>query len=236
MDDAGKLVPVAPAELEIFVDGAKQETIKISPDKNELKVGFVLGRSAEAKVHHWYFRLVDAGGLDRINDIETADLKDENAVLGEIVVAKKHVWNPVALVLFWILAALLAALLLWFAFLESQFYPKFRGGSIVVEYGNFYKIIRIGGCKKMVCTRGSKPESALSQLFTGRVVYVKDEQGPWKTDVVFVPGSRKRIRLRYKTSDFMADSNSLEKGNTYTLKTIPDEVEKNITEIKLTIQ
>ncbi|MBO4435564.1 MAG: hypothetical protein J5791_01615 [Fibrobacter sp.] len=232
-NDNGKFVPVDPAELEIFVNGAKQENIRITPDKESVKVGFVLGRAAEAKAQHWYFRVVDMGGMDRINDIEAADLKSDDAVLGEIVVVKKHIWNPVALVLFWILITLLALLLLWFSMGRNQVYPKFRGGSIVIEYGKgaFYKVVKVGGCKKLVCTRGSKPESALSQLFTGKVIYVTDKLGPWVSDVTFEPATRRRIRLRYKTADFIADSNLLNKGEVYNLKSISDG-----TEIKLTIQ
>ena len=231
-NDNGKFVPVDPAELEIFVNGAKQENIRITPDMDSVKVGFVLGRAAEAKGHHWYFRAIDMGGMDRINDIEVADLRSDDAVLSEIVVVKKHIWNPVALVLFWVLIVLLALLLLWFGMGRNQVYPKFRGGSIVVEYGNFYKVLRIGGCKQVVCTKGgTKQESALSQLFTGKVLYMKDPAGPWVSDVVFTPSSRKRIRLRYKTADFTADSNLLSKGEVYNLKSISDG-----TEIKLTIQ
>jgi hypothetical protein len=230
--DNGKFVPVDPAELEIFVNGAKQENIRITPDMDSVKVGFVLGRAAEAKGHHWYFRAIDMGGMDRINDIEVADLRSDDAVLSEIVVVKKHIWNPVALVLFWVFIVLLALLLLWFGMGRNQVYPKFRGGSIVVEYGNFYKVLRIGGCKQVVCTKGgTKQESALSQLFTGKVLYMKDSTGPWVSDVVFSPSSRKRIRLRYKTADFTADSNLLSKGEVYNLKSISDG-----TEIKLTIQ
>lgn len=231
INDNGKFVPVEASELEVFVNGSKQDLIQVATNTDSLNVGFVLGPKAAAKVHHWYFRAVNMGGMDRINDIEAADLKSDDAVLGEIVVVKKHIWNPVALILFWMLIILIALLLLWFAMGRDQLYPKFRGGSIVIEYGNFYKLVKIGGCKKMVCTRSSKEESALEQLFTGRVVYVKDSQGPWVSDVVFEPASRRRIRMRYKTSDFEADSNSLEKGEIYTLTSISDG-----TKIKLTIQ
>ena len=231
-NDNGRFVPVDPAELGIFVNGAKQENIRITPDMDSVKVGFVLGRAAEAKAHHWYFRAVDMGGMDRINDIEVADLRSDDAVLSEIVVVKKHIWNPVALVLFWILMVLLALLLFWFGLGRNQLYPKFRHCSVVVEYKDFYKTLRLVGCKKAVCTKGgTKRESALSQLFTGRVLYMKDTMGPWVSDVEFVPASKRRVRLRYKATDFMANSNLLNKGEVCNLKVISDG-----TEIKLTIQ
>lgn len=215
---SGKMLPVTDSEMEVFADGRKcpENIIDVQPGTDQVKVGIVFRPEAENKVHHWFFRAVDDGGLERINDMDPDTYKAGNASLMEIEVEKNKVMNPLAMGLGLTALVLLAALLVWLFVMKPVFFPTFRVGKIQLSDPAPYNTLkRMRGYRKMVLANSLPKQGFLDKVFAGKILYEVNDL--WTSEVVVEPKDRNSVRLRCP-KDFMADARVLKKNQEYTIQ------------------
>ena len=216
--DTGKMLPVMENEMEVFVDGRKcpDNIIDVEPDTELLKVSIVFNNDAENKVHHWFFRAVDDGGLERINDMDPDTYNADNASLMDVEAEKHEVMNPLAEGFLLTTIFLIAALLVWLLALKAIFFPTFRVGKVQVQdpvpYNSFK---RVRGYRKMILTNKMPKQGFLNKIFAGKILYEVNEL--WTSPVVIEPKDKNSVRLRCP-KDFMADARVLKKNQEYTIQ------------------
>ncbi|MBR6864925.1 MAG: hypothetical protein IKM75_08695 [Bacteroidales bacterium] len=216
--DRGKMLPVTENEMEVFVDGQKcpQNIIDVQPGTDQLKVGIVFKPEAENKVHHWFFRAIDDGGLERINDMDPDTYKADNASLMDIEVDKNKVMNPLAMGTALTTLLLLAALLVWLFVMKAIFFPTFRVGKIQLSDPVPYNTLkRMRGYRKMILTNKQPKQGYFDKVFAGKILYEVNDL--WTSEVVIEPKDRNSVRLRCP-KDFMADARVLKKNQEYTIQ------------------
>lgn len=216
--DSGKMLPVTENEMEVFVDGEKcpQNIIDVQPGTDQLKVGIVFKPEAENKVHHWFFRAVDDGGLERINDMDPDTYKADNASLMDIEVDKNKVMNPLAMGTALTFLLLIAALLVWLFVMKAILFPTFRVGKIQLSDPVPYNTLkRMRGYRKMILTNKQPKQGFFDRVFAGKILYEVNDL--WTSEVVIEPKDRNSVRLRCP-KDFMADARVLKKNQEYTIQ------------------
>ena len=217
----GKMVRVKDTEMRLFVDGepAANNVISVIPGKGEeetaVDVGIVFDPSAENKIHHWYFKPVDAGGLERINDLSSAEFGDADSSLMDIRVEKAKVANPLKTGTVLLALILLAALALWLALLQFYFFPRFKVKSVVLTDPAPYQARKaVKGARMLVLTSRPKTQGVLSRWFTGRIVY--DVNGLWTSDIVLIPRDNKSVRVD-RAKGYLIDARRLMLNQDYTI-------------------
>ena len=216
--NSGKMLPVTESEMEVFVDGQKcpQNIIDVQPGTDQLKVGIVFKPEAENKVHHWFFRAVDDGVLERINDMDPDTYKADNASLMDIEVDKNKVMNPLAMGTALTTLLLLAALLVWLFVMKAIFFPTFRVGKIQLsDHVPYNTLKRMRGYRKMILTNKQPKQGFFDRVFAGKILYEVNDL--WTSEVVIEPKDRNSVRLRCP-KDFMADARVLKKNQEYTIQ------------------
>lgn len=216
--DTGKMLPVMENEMEVFVDGRKcpDNIIDVEPDTELLKVSIVFNNDAENKVHHWFFRAVDDGGLERINDMAPDTYNADNASLMDVEAEKHEVMNPLAEGFLLTTIFLIAALLVWLLALKAIFFPTFRVGKVKVQDPVPYNSLkRVRGYRKMILTNKMPKQGFLNKIFAGKILYEVNEL--WTSPVVIEPKDKNSVRLRCP-KDFMADARVLKKNQEYTIQ------------------
>ena len=217
--DNDKFVQVNNDEFELFVDGERvpDNKIVVKPDSEKKNIGIVFKNETENKVHYWYLKVMNNGGLDRINDFEVSDLENSGSVLMEVSVEKNKIWNPLAKILTITGLIILIALVIWMFFMKPVTYPSFRAGMITLQDPEPYSaVISTKGTRMIVLTSDkNKKQSMLNRLFTGKIKY--NVNPIWTSDVVFIPRDRKSIKIR-PGKDFMTDSRIMQKHEEYMLE------------------
>lgn len=227
--DNGKMLPVTDKEMEVFVDGNKCQgnIIDVKPGTDQLKVGIVFRPEAENKVHHWFFRAVDDGGLERINDMDSDTYNADNASLLDIEAEKHKVMNPLAEGLILIGIVLLTAFLVWMLILKAIFFPTFRVGKIQLsDPAPYNSLKRLRGYRMLILTNKIQTQSFFSKLFTGKILYEVNDL--WKSSITIEPKDRNSVRLRCP-NDYLANARVLRRNEDYT-------IENTTTRIKTTIK
>lgn len=216
--DTGKMLPVMENEMEVFVDGTKcpNNIIDVQPGTEQLKVGIVFNNDAENKVHHWFFRAVDDGGLERINDMDTDTYNADNASLMDVEAEKHKVMNPLAEGSLLTTILLVAALLVWLLVLKAIFFPTFRVGKVQISDPVPYNSLkRVRGYRKMILTNKRPKQGLFDKVFAGKILYETNDL--WTSEVVIEPKDKNSVRLRCP-KDFMADARVLKKNQEYTIQ------------------
>lgn len=216
--NSGKMLPVMENEMEVFVDGQKCENniIDVEPGTDQLKVGIVFNNNAENKVHHWFFRAVDDGGLERINDMDPDTFNADNASLMDIEVEKHKIMNPLAQGSLLTTILLIAALLVWLFVLKAIFFPTFRVGKVQISDPVPYNSLkRVRGYRKMILTNKRPKQGFFDKVFAGKILY--ETKDLWTSEVVIEPKDKTSVRLRCP-KDFMAGASVLKKNQEYTIQ------------------
>ena len=217
-DDSGKMQPVMEDEMEVFADGVKCENnvISVQPGTEKIKVGIVFKPNAENKVHHWFFKPVGDGGLERINDMSPDTFNSPESSLLDVEAEKNKIMNPLAEGSMFTVIFLVAALLLWLFVLKLIFFPTFSVGSIVLsDPAPYMSQKRLRGCRKLILTRSRKSQNWLSRLFTGKILY--DINPMWTSDIVIEPRDRTSVRIR-APKEYMTDARTMKVHNEYMLQ------------------
>ncbi len=211
-DDKERLRP-ATEDIKLYKDGTlcPGNVFTVSGGDQEAMIGLEFTGDARAGIHKWYLMVIDNGGLDRVNEYDTES--DATPLLMEWRAKKTHVWNPLKLILFWTVAALLALLLLWMLVLRGQLYPRFRVGAFIVT-DPYYSMRRLRGCYKLVCTNKAVRQSAWSKFFKGKVAY---EVNPfWTREWVITPRDGASVKPNTSSEySFEPYTVTLRKGNEY---------------------
>lgn len=196
-DNDGNLREVRPEEAQLVIgnEPCPQNRLVVGADCSEIDLGIVLTRQTEDKIHCWYFKIIDNGGLDRINDIETTYPDNALPILRDFQIEKRHVWNPLAELCSIIGILMLGALLVWLLVLKPIFYPRFQVGKITLTGpAPYIKTVILRHCYKMVMTGKSTRQGFLSRLFKGRIAY---EVNPlWNEEIVITPRNKKSVHIR----------------------------------------
>lgn len=216
--DSGKMLPVTENEMEVFADGKKCENniIEIAPGTTEKKVGIVFNDGAENKVHHWYFKPIDADDFDRINDIDPDTFNAKDSSLMDIEVEKNKIMNPLAEGSLFAFALIVAALLVWMFVLKTIFFPTFRVGKVNLnDPVPFMCQKKLRGSRKMVLTNKKVNQGWLNRFFAGQIIYATNPL--WTTDIVIEPKDTKSVRLR-PSKEYMVDACVLKTNQEYIIR------------------
>ena len=106
-------------------------------------------------------------------------------------------------------------------------YPTFKIGNIKFTNGVYFSTKRIYGARKLVITNSSITQSAISKLFTGKIVYEKNEFWPDEWEVYPKgKGGRLVTNRKYTITPF---TTSLNKQMEYDLEHLSSGVKAQIT-------
>ncbi len=220
-NDSGRYVQVMENEMLLFVNKQQIDgnTITVPPTTEKLTVGVVFTKDAEEKVHYWYIKVLEDGGLDRINDTESSQFNDANTALMEVTAEKKKVWNPLAEGMTFSFSGIIIAILVWIFILKPIFFPTFKIGNISIQNDQFSNVVKARGFHKVILTSSKEKakQGFFEKTFVGKTKFVVDSR--WTCDVVFEPRDKSSIRIR-QGKDFMVDSRILKKAQEYTLESI----------------
>lgn len=216
--DSGKMLPVMENEMEVFVDGTKCENnvISVEPGTEIIKVGLVFNPAAENKVHHWFIKPVNDGGLERINDMDAGTFNNPESSLMEVEAEKNKIMNPLAEGSMLTGIFLLAALLVWLFVLKLIFFPTFRVGKIILsDPVPYMSQKRLRGTRKLILTNNKPTQSGINRFFTGKIIY--DVNPMWTSDIVIEPRDRNSVRVR-PSKEYMTDTHTMKVHNEYTIQ------------------
>lgn len=209
--------PVSEQEAVLFLDGNRcaDNIILIDKNKKQAALGIVFNWEMSEGNYFWYLKIVDPGGLDRINDLEAGE---GDLLVQEIQVIRDKHWNPLALWCLIIAVVLIVLLAVWMLVLRPLFYPTFKVGKIMLrDPVPYMSNHRLSGKRALVLTSKAQKQGLLSRIFTNRIQY--DINPLWVSDVVITPRNRKSVRIK-TTGDYIIDSRILEKGKEYKLRHI----------------
>lgn len=216
--DSGKMLQVMENEMEVFVGGAKCENnvITVEPGTEKIKVGLVFNPAAENKVHHWYFKTVNDGGLERINDMDADTFNNPESSLMEVEAEKDKVMNPLAEGSMFTGVFLFAVLLVWLFVLKLIFFPTFKVGKIILsDPVPYMSQKRLRGTRKLILTKNKSSQSGINRFLTGKIIY--DVNPMWTSDIVIEPRDRNSVRVR-ASKEYMTNAHTMKVHNEYTIQ------------------
>lgn len=216
----GNMLPVMENEMSVFVDGKKcaDNIICVVPGTERIRVGFVFNPAAENKVHHWFLKTIDDGGLDRINDMDADTFNSPESSLLDVEVEKRQIMNPLRKGLLIMVTLLLVLLVLWLMVLKLIFFPTFKVGRIILSDPVPYMCQKsLRGSRKLILTKDRPSQGMLNRFFTGKIIY--DVNQMWTTDIVIEPRDRNSVRVRIP-KEYMADARVMKTHNEYTISNI----------------
>jgi hypothetical protein len=188
-----------------FNAGATQSLLSIIFDK-------------ESKTGKRYFKLAPVEGsinqLERIND---------NPAIDYVLTLRAHYdmnYNPLAIILFWILVVIVALLVIWFVVIKTQFDTfKIHGVNIIADNQN--SNIKLYGARRIIFSNKEQNQGFLERLFMGKTLYFK---GTWKYMWSIEANSKKKVKIRFDRKHF--DLNPfdivIEKDKKYSLIDLED--------------
>lgn len=194
-----KVVPLSTDQVRLFVDctASPDNTFKVTKDTEELDLALVFPGMESTKVHTWYIRVIDNGGLDNVNGYEVA--ASDCPIVKDVQVKTIKRANPLAVGFVTALIVIIGAFLLWMLLIRYMVYPRFKVALAYVGKGDATPTpVRIKKYIKFIITSGSKRQSAISAFFTGPVRYFpmsEDDGVVDGHDIVLVPFDEKSVRF-----------------------------------------
>jgi hypothetical protein len=179
----------------LYKDGEQcpDNILKIKLSDRNIKLGIEFDSKAKEGNHTLYLRVRNTGGLDRIDDVDLSSSKDA-ILVHEWVVKKDDVYNPLVLLLFWILVVIVALLIIWRIFIRPLMFETFKVKTLIIIYPDSFKTLRIKGCYKVICSKTKQRQSFINKFFTEKIVFVQNDF--WEQDVEIVPKDKKSVRVR----------------------------------------
>lgn len=116
-------------------------------------------------------------------NLETINAEEYGTYVSSIYFEHDICWNPAKVIFMWLGICLLAALVAWFTMLKPFFFPRIRLSRLELSSKKGYYVNKkINGARMVVVTNSYKPQSWLSKVFTGKIIYIKDEiwTSPWE--------------------------------------------------------
>ncbi len=138
-------------------------------------------------------------------------------------------WNPLKIILMWLVILILAALFLWFLVVKHFIYPTIKLKTIQINDPYFSKV-NVKGKRRVVFTNKKMKQSLLSRIFTGEILYKKHDI--WTSPLAFEAGAKKKALRVMRTKDYAFDpyTSLLKAPNDYVVENINDK-----TKIKISI-
>lgn len=194
-----RLVPLSTDQVELFVDGVLSPDNTISVDKHvgELEVAVVFPNLEPTRVHTWYIKVIDNGGLDIINDYEVSGSSASAPIVREVQVKTVKRANPLAVGVNTVLLSLLALFCLWICVIRYIVFPRFKISLIAVgKEGQTMIPRRAKGFIRFVITSSPKRQGALMNLLTGKVQYfvMQPEDGVTE-DITIEPFDKRSVKI-----------------------------------------
>ena len=192
-------------------------------DKTQSVLSIIYNSDAKEGTRYLTIKVKNKSNLDKINDepIEeySLTLRSEYDIC----------WNPLKTILMWLGIIILAALILWFLLIKHFLYPTIGVRTIQINDPYFSKV-NVKGKRRVVFTNQRMEQGILSRIFTGEILYKKNEI--WTSPLAFEPGSKKRTLRVVRTKDYTIDpySSVLKAPNDFVIENINDK-----TKIKMTI-
>ena len=167
-----------------------------SEDVTPSILSIIFDTNAQEGKRYFVVKPVAKDSLDNINDqpVEQYQL----SLRSEYEVN----WNPLKIIVMWLCIIIVAALLLWFLILKHLIYPTIGVKSIQITDPYFSKI-NVKGKRRVVFTNKSVKQSLLSRIFTGEILYRKNEI--WTSPLAFEAGAKKRTLRVMRTKDYVFD-------------------------------
>lgn len=180
-----------PADYTLYVDGeASADGVVAVSGTHIPEVALIFDTDAREGKRHFNVTPERATGLDLVNGAPVAEHR-AFTIRHEYDVE----WNPLKTALFWLLIAIVAALVLWFAIVRPARYPAIKPAAVTLTGpGSFYSHKRIKHARRIVLTRHSRRQSTLSRIFTGTTLFIRSEH--FTSDMTILPASKKKVRLR----------------------------------------
>ena len=162
---------------EIFV-------IKSTDDSSILRI--TMDPSVKQGKYFFDLKMIDNKNLETINDNPSKIYENKIRLRNDVQ------WNPLAKALFIIAIILLTLLIVWFIMLKRLFFPTFRVGRYQITEPYFVSR-RLSGVRKVVFCNSRQSQSALSSLFTGKIIYETNDI--WNHEWILTPSAKKGARV-----------------------------------------
>lgn len=162
---------------------------------------------------------------------EIDNINDQPVEQFELVLRAKYTvnWNPLKTILMWLGILILAALLLWFLLVKHLIYPTIGVKTIQID-DPYFSRVNVKGKRRVVFTNKNMQQGLLSRLFTGEILYKKNEI--WTSPLAFEAGTRRKTLRVVRTKDYVFEpfTSTLKAQNEYLVENC-----NNRTRIKLSV-
>ena len=203
-----KLVPLSTKQVELYVDGvlSPDNTFRVDKSVEELEVAVVFPHLEPTRVHTWYIKVIDNGGLDIINDFEVSGYQESSPIVEEVHVKTVKRANPLAVGVNSVLFSLVALFCLWVFIFRYWAYPRFKIPIVSVgKEGQTMIPRRAKGFIRFVITNSPKRQSAFMDLLTGKIQYfVMPAEDGVTEDIEIEPFDKTSVRIEKGTKGVYA--------------------------------
>ena len=213
-------------DIQLFYNGQKVDNGKItlrSNDNTPCILSVVFNPMAKEGKRYLSINATKGQNIDKINDQPVDQY--------QLSLRSKYVvnWNPLKTVLMWLGILILATLLLWLLLVKHLIYPAIGVKTIQINDPYFCKV-NVKGKRCVVFTDKKMSQSLLSRIFTGEILYKKNEI--WTSPLTFEAGSKRKTLRVMRTKDYVFDpySTALKAPCNYVVENT-----NNGTKIKITI-
>lgn len=193
---------------EEIADGIIRFDAKQMPEKTLL--GIVFNPDAKEGKHYLNIKANCKTELERVNGIPAEQYEVSLRSSYDVV------WNPLKTFLFWLLIAIITALLIWFVILKHIIYPTFGTSSVMIT-DPYYSNIKIKGARKMIFSNKQLEQSTLNKIFTGKIIC--NVNPCWSQPLILEPAKMRNVRVvRTKTYVFNPYSSHLKPHTDYVVE------------------
>lgn len=163
--------PVSTDELEIKVNGevSKNNCFRVDATQSEVQLTFTFLPAAKSGKHQGNLRMVKHHLLDRV-DNQIVEGSQPIDIFKWTIYFDKNC-NPLAVGLMWFGIVVVAALFIWFLFLQPTHFKKFKKSVLIAKNGNNIHQFNcdFSGCRKVVFSNVKVKQSALDRIFNGEI-------------------------------------------------------------------
>ena len=175
----------------------EKNTIIISTKDSEPSIlSIVFNPNAKEGKRYFSIKAKAKQELDNIND-QPVDRY-------ELTLRSKYAvnWNPLKTILMWLIIVILAGLILWFLVIKHFMYPSIGVRTIQIN-DPYFSRVNVKGKRRVVFTNKNMKQGILSRIFTGEILYKKNEI--WTSPLAFEAGAKKRTLRVMRTKDYVFD-------------------------------
>ena len=186
-------------DYQLFYNNQSVEKDKIlirSTDNAPSILSVVFNPNAKEGKRYLSIKATAKQELDNINEQPVEQYK--------LTLRSKYVvnWNPLKTILMWLIIFIIVGLLLWFLAIKRFMYPSIGIKTIQISDPYFSKV-NVKGKRRVVFTNKDMKQSLLNRIFTGEILYKKNEI--WTSPLAFEAGAKKRTLRVMRTKDYVFD-------------------------------